>query len=170
MPKRVVTLGEIMLRLRADMRLHLPDFLLQILGTYWPIYLPAGVNAFAIFLMKGFFDGIPSDLLDAGRIDGASEWRLFGQIVLPLSKPVLAVLTIFSFMGTWNSFLWPLIVLDDEYTYPIMVKLYSFQLISSVPQSVILSALFIACLPPIILFILFQKQIMRGITLTGLKG
>jgi multiple sugar transport system permease protein len=153
-----------------DIRLHVPEGLLNLLGTYWPIYLPAGVNAFAIFLFKGFFDGIPNDLIDAGRIDGAGDWRIFWQIVMPLSKPIIAVLSIFSFMGTWNSFLWPLIVLDNEYTYPIMVKLYSFQLISSATQSVILAALFIACLPPIVLFIFFQKHIIRGITLTGLKG
>ena len=153
-----------------DIRLNVPEGLLNLLGTYWPIYLPAGVNAFAIFLFKGFFDGIPNDLIDAGRIDGAGDWRIFWQIVMPLSKPIIAVLSIFSFMGTWNSFLWPLIVLDNEYTYPIMVKLYSFQLISSATQSVILAALFIACLPPIVLFIFFQKHIIRGITLTGLKG
>jgi multiple sugar transport system permease protein len=148
----------------------IPIFHINLLDTYWSIILPAGVNAFFIFLLKGFFDDIPNDIIAAARIDGASEFRIFVQLMLPLSKPVLAVLTIFSFMGTWNSFLWPLIVLSTPEKFPIMVKLYDFQLTSSVPWRVILAALFIACTPPIILFIFFQKQIIRGITLTGLKG
>ncbi|MDI6783254.1 MAG: carbohydrate ABC transporter permease [bacterium] len=148
----------------------IPLLHINLLDTYWSIILPAGVNAFFIFLLKGFFDDIPNDLIAAARIDGASELRIFLQLMLPLSKPVLAVLTIFSFIGTWNSFLWPLIVLSTPEKFPIMVKLYDFQLTSSVPWRVILAALFIACTPPIILFIFFQKQILRGITLTGLKG
>ncbi|MCX7919789.1 MAG: carbohydrate ABC transporter permease [bacterium] len=148
----------------------IPIFHINLLDTYWSIILPAGVNAFFIFLLKGFFDSLPNDLIAAARIDGASEFRIFVQLVLPLSKPVLAVLTIFSFMGTWNSFLWPLMVLSTPEKFPIMVKLYDFQLTSSVPWRVILSSLFIASTPPILLFMFFQKHIMRGITLTGLKG
>lgn len=149
---------------------NIPLLHLNLLDTYWAIILPSGVNAFFIFLLKGFFDDIPNDLIAAARIDGASEFRIFLQLMIPLSKPVLAVLTIFSFMGTWNSFLWPLIVLSTPEIFPIMVKLYDFQLTSSIPWRVILAALFIACTPPIILFIFFQKQIIRGITFTGLKG
>jgi multiple sugar transport system permease protein len=148
----------------------IPLLHLNLLDTYWAIILPSGVNAFFIFLLKGFFDDIPNDLIAAARIDGASEFRIFLQLMLPLSKPVLAVLTIFSFMGTWNSFLWPLIVLSTPEIFPIMVKLYDFQLTSSIPWRVILAALFIACTPPILLFAFFQKHILRGITFTGLKG
>lgn len=148
----------------------IPLIHVNLLDTYWAIILPSGVNAFFIFLLKGFFDDIPNDLISAARIDGASEFRIFLQLILPLSKPVLAVLTIFSFMGTWNSFLWPLIVLSTPEIYPIMVKLYDFQLTSSIPWRVILAALFIACTPPILVFAFFQKQIMRGITFAGLKG
>ncbi|MFB3896130.1 MAG: carbohydrate ABC transporter permease [bacterium] len=148
----------------------IPLLHINLLDTYWAIILPSGVNAFFIFLLKGFFDDIPNDLIAAARIDGASEFRIFLQLILPLSKPVLVVLTIFSFMGTWNSFLWPLIVLSTPEIYPIMVKLYDFQLTSSIPWRVILAALFIACTPPILIFAFFQKQIMRGITFAGLKG
>jgi len=142
---------------------------LGIRGTYWAIILPAGVNAFNIFLFKSFFSEIPTSLMEAARIDGAGELNIFFRIVIPLSQPILAVITIFSFMGTWNDFFWPYLVLDNPDSYPIMVKLYDFQQQAEVRWNEILASLMIASVPPIILFAFFQKQIMRGITLTGLK-
>lgn len=142
----------------------------QMLDSYWAIWLPAGVSAFNIFLLKGFFDGLPDDLMEAARIDGASEVRIFFNLVLPLSKPVIAVVSIFSLMATWNDFLWPYIVLSTPEKFPIMVRLYEFEQQGDISWSVIMSALVLASLPPIILFMCFQKYIMRGIALTGLKG
>ena len=137
-------------------------------GGYLAVMLPAGVSAFNIFVFKGFFDDIPNDLIEAARIDGAGELRIFFTIIIPLSRSILAVLTIFSFMFTWNDFFWPLIVIQNQKYQPIMLKLYNFSQ-TPVSESIILAALIIASIPPIILFFLFQKQIMKGITLTGLK-
>ncbi|HPB31743.1 MAG TPA: carbohydrate ABC transporter permease [Candidatus Sumerlaeota bacterium] len=138
-------------------------------GGYLAIILPAGVNAFNIFVFKGFFDQIPNDLMEAARIDGAGEIRTFFTIVLPLSRSIIAVLSIFSIMFTWNDFFWPLIVVHDQRFYTIMLKLYIFSTQSAVSVNISLAALMIATIPPIILFLIFQKQIMKGITLSGLK-
>jgi multiple sugar transport system permease protein len=142
----------------------------KLLDTYWAIWLPAGVSAFNIFLLKGFFDGLPNDLMEAARVDGASEVKIFISLVLPLSKPVIAVVTIFSFMATWNDFLWPYLVLSTPEKYPIMVRLFDFSTQPDIPWNVIMAALMLASIPPILLFMFFQKYIMRGIALTGLKG
>jgi len=137
-------------------------------GGMMAVILPAGVNAFNIFVFKGFFDDIPRDLMEAARIDGAGEWQIFLVIVVPLSRSIIAVLSIFSIMGTWNDFFWPMIVMHNEKFHPIMLKLYNFSL-SAVSESVVLASLILATIPPIILFLIFQRQIMRGIALSGLK-
>ncbi|MCX7000367.1 MAG: carbohydrate ABC transporter permease [Candidatus Sumerlaeota bacterium] len=137
-------------------------------GGMMAVILPAGANAFNIFVFKGFFDDIPRDLMEAARIDGAGEWQIFLVIVVPLSRSIIAVLSIFSIMGTWNDFFWPMIVIHNEKFHPIMLKLYNFSL-SPVSESVVLASLILATIPPIILFLIFQRQIMRGIALSGLK-
>jgi len=137
-------------------------------GGMMAVILPAGANAFNIFVFKGFFDDIPRDLMEAARIDGAGEWKIFLVIVVPLSRSIIAVLSIFSIMGTWNDFFWPMIVMHNEKFHPIMLKLYNFSL-SPVSESVVLASLILATIPPIILFLIFQRQIMRGIALSGLK-
>ena len=137
-------------------------------GGYLAIILPAGVNAFYIFVFKGFFDEIPNDLIEAARIDGAGELKIFFMIVLPLSRSIVAVLSIFSFMFTWNDFFWPLIVIQNPKYHTIMLKLYNFSL-TAVSESIVLASLIIATIPPMIIFFIFQKQIMKGITLSGLK-
>ena len=137
-------------------------------GGMLAIMLPAGANAFNVFVFKGFFDDIPNDLIEAARIDGAGEWRIFLIIAAPLSRSIIAVLSIFSFMGTWNDFFWPMVVMHNEKFHPIMLKLYNFSQ-QPVSESAVLAALILATIPPIILFLIFQKQIMRGIALSGLK-
>jgi multiple sugar transport system permease protein len=137
-------------------------------GGMMAVILPAGANAFNIFVFKGFFDDIPRDLMEAARIDGAGEWKIFLVIVVPLSRSIIAVLSIFSIMGTWNDFFWPMIVIHNEKFHPIMLKLYNFSL-SPVSESIVLASLILATIPPIILFLIFQRQIMRGIALSGLK-
>ncbi len=149
----------------------LPLFGWNLLDSYWAFWLPAGANAFNILLLKTFFDGIPDDLIDAATIDGASELRTFGQIVLPLSKPILATLTIFIFLGVWNDFMWPYIVITTTEKQPLMVAIYNSVFKSAVfSQNDIMAAITIAILPPIAVFFALQKHITRGITLTGLKG
>ncbi len=144
-----------------------------LIDTWWAIWLPASVSGFNIFLLTLFFERIPDDYVDAARIDGASAWRLFLQIILPLSRPILAVLTINSFMGSWQSFLWPMLVLPSQDSkHPIMVRLYGLADTFTASRSAteMLAAIAIAAIPPLILFVIFQRQIVRGISQTGLTG
>ncbi|GAB4314421.1 MAG: carbohydrate ABC transporter permease [Candidatus Sumerlaeia bacterium] len=141
----------------------------RLLNSWLAVMLPAGVNAFNIFVFKSFFDDIPNDLLEAARIDGAGEVRIFAVVIVPLSRSVFAVLTIFAFMGAWNDFLWPYLVVQDQADYTIMLRLFTFSTQADVPYNVLLAALMLASLPPIALFLVFQRQIMQGISLTGLK-
>jgi multiple sugar transport system permease protein len=123
--------------------------------------------------MKSFFDEIPQDLIDAARMDGANAAQVLTKIILPLSGPVLAVITIFTVIGSWKDFFWPyLVLMGREDLTPIMVALFRLTNIQSYPQpiNIVMAGLAIASTPPIILFLIFQKQIMRGIVLTGLKG
>lgn len=138
-------------------------------GGYLAIMLPAGVNAFNIFVLKSFFDEIPKDLIEAARIDGAGEMRIFLLVALPLTQSALAVLTIFSFMGTWNDFLWPYLVIRDPSKYTVMIKMFFFNKQGDISWNLMMSALVLASLPPIIIFSIFQKKIMQGINLSGMK-
>ncbi len=139
-----------------------------LLGGILAVILPAGVNAFNIFVFKTFFDEIPNDLLEAARVDGAGELRIFLRIILPLSQSIVAVLSIFSFIATWNDFFWPFLVLHSDW-YTVMVQLYFFSQQGTIPWNITLAASMLAAIPAIIFFLIFQKKIMQGITLTGLK-
>ncbi len=143
--------------------------LLQMFGGYPAVILPAGVSAFNIFLFKRFFDDIPDSLVEAGRMDGCSELRILWHVIIPLSYSVFAVVSIFSFMGTWNDFLWPLLTINDEKWHTIMLKLFNYDLSGSVGKNKVLAALMISSMPPLVLFALFQKRIMQGIAMTGVK-
>ena len=149
---------------------NVPLLNIKLIDTWWAVWLPGAVSAFNIFILKNFFDEIPHDLTDAARIDGANAWQLFARIVMPLSKPALAVVSIFSVIGAWKDFFWPFLVLTNANLQPIMVALYRLANRSQEPLNLVVAALAIASVPPIVLFLLFQRQILRGITLTGLKG
>ncbi|HEY0606302.1 MAG TPA: carbohydrate ABC transporter permease, partial [Herpetosiphonaceae bacterium] len=149
---------------------NVPLLNIRLIDTWWAVWLPGAVSAFNIFVLKNFFDEIPADLTDAARIDGANAWQLFTRIVLPLAKPALAVVSIFSVIGAWKDFFWPFLVLTNADLQPIMVALYRLANRSQEPINLVVAALAIASIPPIILFLIFQRQILRGITLTGLKG
>ncbi|HEV2107943.1 MAG TPA: carbohydrate ABC transporter permease [Thermomicrobiales bacterium] len=140
----------------------------RLVDTWWAIWLPGAVSAFNIYLLKSFFDEIPVDLTDAAVIDGASAWQIFVQIILPLSKPVLAVTSIFALISTWKDFFWPLLVLPSAELQPITVALY--RLTGTEPLNLAVAGLAIASIPPLVIFLIFQRQIISGITLTGLKG
>lgn len=139
------------------------------LDTPLAIIIPAGAGAFGVFLLRQFFIGIPKDLEDAAAIDGCSRFRIYLNIILPLSKPALATLAIFTFLGSWNDFLGPLVFLDsaDKYTLPVGVAL--FQTSYYAEYGLTLAACVVCTLPVTIFFLIFQKQITRGISLTGLK-
>lgn len=139
-------------------------------NTYWSLLFPGLSSAFGIFMMRQFFMGIPDDLLDAGRIDGLSEFGVYWHIALPLVKPALSALGIFTFLGNWNAFLWPVIAVDSPeiYTLPVGLSLFSGEVYNQ--WDLIMSGATIATIPVLIVFFIFQKQIIEGIHLTGVKG
>ncbi|MFD7179395.1 carbohydrate ABC transporter permease [Streptomyces sp. NPDC059904] len=148
--------------------LDVPLFERNLLNSPWVIWLPSVTNAFNIFLLKRFFDSIPQELLDAASIDGASALRTLRSVVLPLSRPILGVVSIFAVVGVWKDFLWPMLTLPDPGKQTLNVGIYS--LASGVPENWLIAALTIASLPTLVLFLLFQRNIMSGLTAGGLKG
>ena len=154
--------------------LVIPWYMLSInLGwtdSYWGIMFPGVISAFGVFLMRQFFMGVPNDLIDAARLDGFSEFQIFWKIALPLVKPAVAALCIFTFLGNWNAYIWPLIVTRSEEmrTLPVGIAFFSSEAQSSF--HLIMSAAALATVPVLVIFIIFQRQIIKGIVLTGLKG
>ena len=149
----------------------LPLIHVSLFNSWAGVWLPEAASAFNILVLKSFFDGIPNELTEAGRLDGANAWQLFTRIILPLSRPALAVITIFTVIASWKDFLWPLLVLSDDHLQPLIVSLYHQSGIhSNLPFTYLVAGLVFASIPPIILFLIFQRQIIRGINLTGLKG
>lgn len=139
------------------------------LDTFWPLVVPAFGDAFAVFLMKQFMQTLPSSLIDAARMDGCAEWKIFWRIVLPLARPGLAVLTIFTFVGHWNSFLWPLLMLRHQDMYTLQVGLASMRSSLGNMQLLMAAAAFTA-IPMILVFALFQRYFLEGLTIGALKG
>ncbi|MCX7920036.1 MAG: carbohydrate ABC transporter permease [bacterium] len=139
------------------------------LDTPLAVIIPAGAGAFGVFLLHQFFLQIPKDLEDAAVIDGCSTVRIYRHIILPLSKPALATLGIFTFIGSWNDFLAPLVFLDsvDQYTLPVGIAL--FQTSYYAEYGLTLSACVLGTIPTLIAFLLFQKYIIQGISLSGIK-
>jgi multiple sugar transport system permease protein len=146
----------------------IPILHLNLLNTPWAIWLPAAANGFNIFLLKRFFDSIPSELLEAAAIDGASAPRMLWSIILPVSRPILGVVSIFAVVNVWKDFVWPLLVMPDTDKMPVSVAIS--QLSQQMPQNVLIAALVIASLPAIAIFFIFQRNIMAGLTAGGLKG
>lgn len=138
---------------------------LSILG----VILPASINVFNIFLFTQFFSGIPKMYLEAAKIDGASSLRIFFSIILPMSKPIVATVAVFSFIGTWNDYLWPMMVLSDPSQYPIQAALTSIQAISGITTGQVMAALVLTSLPIFVVYILAQKYIVQGFGKAGLK-
>lgn len=132
------------------------------------IWLPAAANAFNIYLLKRFFDQIPTDLLDAARIDGAGPVSTMVRIVLPLSRPIIAVVSIFSIVAAWKDFIWPLLVLQNPEVQTLSVALQRFE--PDTPINLMLAGLVIASVPMVVAFLIFQRQILAGLTAGSLKG
>ncbi len=144
---------------------------LGLVNSYAAVILPFAAGAFGVFLMRQFMMGVPRDLLDAARIDGAGEWRIFWRIVLPLSKPALAALGIFQFLASWNNFLWPLVALTDESKYTLPVALATFAIGQNKADYGLMMAGSVALVAPVVLvFLLLQRHFTQSITMTGLKG
>jgi multiple sugar transport system permease protein len=151
----------------------LPLIHVSLVNNWAGVWLPEAANALNILILKSFFDEIPRDLTDAGRLDGANDWQILWRIILPLSRPALAVVTIFTVVASWKDFLWPLLVLFNPDVQSLSVAIYHESGINStfpVPFNYLMAGLVLASIPPIVLFLVFQRQIIRGINLTGLKG
>lgn len=154
--------------------LVIPWFVMSVefgwVDSYWGLLFPGLIPGFGVFLMRQFFQTLPRDLFDAGRIDGVSEFGLFIRIGLPLVGPGLAALGIFAFIGNWNAFLWPLIVVQSASmrTVPVGIALFSGE--AGAAWHLIMATSALAIIPVLIVFIIFQRQIIEGVVLTGVKG
>lgn len=144
---------------------------LSLLNTLWAVWLPSVFSSFGVFLSRQFIYGIPGDLYDAAKMDGSGDFGIYLNIILPLTKPLLSVLAIFVFLGTFNAYLWPLVVLNDEdlLTLPLILSRLATRFGGSDYQAVMAGSV-LASLPPLIVFLIFQRNFVRGIALTGLKG
>jgi len=147
------------------------------LNTYLPLVVPALFgNAYFIFLLRQFFLTIPEELSEAARIEGLSEWGILWRIIVPLSRPAIAVVVLFRFLGTWNDFLGPLIYLRDEAQYPLALMIFRLQQTatstgtSALAYPHLMAVSTIVALPVVIAFILAQRTFIEGISMTGLKG
>jgi multiple sugar transport system permease protein len=145
--------------------LKMPVLGVNLQNTFWAVWLPQAAGAFNILVMKRYFDSIPRELIEAARIDGASNLRLFTSLVIPLSKPILGVVALLTVIGSWKDYLWPLLVLPDPRLQPISVALPRVQETTEI--SLQMSALFLAVLVPVVLFLVFQKQFLRGVGMSG---
>ncbi|WP_127501792.1 carbohydrate ABC transporter permease [Actinoplanes solisilvae] len=148
--------------------IDLPIIHVNLLDSPWAIWLPLVANAFNIFLLKRFFDSIPEDLIAAAQMDGASPLRTLWSIILPMSRPILGVVSIFAVTAVWKDFLWPKLVMPSPETRTLSVGIYAFA--GGTPQNVVIAASVIAAIPTVIIFLLFQRNIMSGLTTGSLKG
>jgi len=140
------------------------------LDSYWGIMFPGMMTAFGTFLMKQFFEGVPNDFLEAARVDGLNEFQIWWKVAMPLVTPALSALAIFTFLGNWTAFFWPLIVTTNKELYTLPVGLSSFAVEQSIQWEMIMTGAAIATLPTLIVFIVLQRYIVRGVMLAGLKG
>ena len=140
------------------------------LDSYWGIIVPNLVNGFGIFLLRQYMRSIPDEMLDAARIDGAGHFRIYWKVILPLSRPALAALAIFTFQFWWAALFWPLIVVSSPQLYTLPLGLALFQEQNRTVWNLIMAGSVLASLPLIVVFLLFQRQFVRGISVSGLKG
>jgi multiple sugar transport system permease protein len=167
----LVVLGMLMV---PGMVTFVPQFVLisnmGLADSYAGLVLPFLAGPFGVFLMRQFLLSIPDDLIEAARVDGAGEWRIFWRVVLPLCRPALATLGILTFLASWNNFLWPLVVAttDDHYTLPVALALYSIGQ-NRIYYGLLLAGAVVVVLPVLTVFLVLQRQFLRGIATTGLK-
>jgi multiple sugar transport system permease protein len=145
--------------------LDVPFIHWKMIDNYWAIWLPAGASALNIVLVKRFFDNLPREIFEAARVDGAGPFRLFWSIVLPMSRPILGVVSVFAVIATWKDYLWPLLVLRNPDLQPLSVRLPTLQ--ATTDLGIFIAALTIATIFPIAVFLIFQRLFLRG---TGLSG
>jgi len=144
---------------------------LNLLNSLWGVWVPGIFSSFGIFLCRQFVYGIPRELYDAAKIDGSGDFGIYRNMILPLTKPMLSALAIFTFFGTFNAYLWPLVVLNDEdkLTLPLIIARLANRFGGTDYQAVMAGSVLVS-IPPLLVFLIFQKNFVRGIALTGLKG
>jgi multiple sugar transport system permease protein len=140
------------------------------LDSYWGIMFPGMMTAFGTFLMKQFFETVPDDFLEAARIDGLNEFQIWWRVAMPLVTPALSALAIFTFLGNWTAFFWPLIVTTSRDLYTLPVGLSSFAVEQSIQWEMIMTGAALATIPTLVVFLVLQRYIVRGVMLAGLKG
>ena len=163
-------LGALMIPIQVIL---VPEFLvvswMGLLNSPWGVILPRAAEAFGVFMVRQFMVSIPDDLIEAARLDGASEMRIFLRIVLPLSKPIIAVLIIFTFMWRWNDFAWPLVVLTDQTMFTLPLGLNLLRGEANPDWGGVMSLALISLAPMLAIFLIFQRYLVQGIASTGLK-
>jgi multiple sugar transport system permease protein len=141
----------------------------SLINSFWAVWLPAGASAFNVLLVQRFFDNLPREVFEAARVDGAGPYRLFWSIVLPMSRPILGVVSVFAVIAAWKDFLWPLLVLKDPSIQPLSVRLPAIE--ASTELGVFLAALAIATIIPVLVFMAFQRLFLQGAGMGGaVKG
>jgi alpha-1,4-digalacturonate transport system permease protein len=166
----VLTLAMIMIPLQVILiPIYLVVSSMGLVNTYWGMIIPAAATPTGVFIIRQYMLSIPDELIESARIDGAGEFRIFARIVLPLARPALAVVAIFSILWRWNDFIWPLLIAQDEklYTLPVALALLNGQLFA--PENVILAMSVMSIIPVLFMFVFMQRQIIQGIAQTGLK-
>ena len=167
----MLLLGSLMIPWQVNL---IPQFIiiknLGWLNSYPGLIVPAMSSAFGVFLMRQFIKSIPNDLIDAARIDGCGEFKIFGFIVIPLVKPALAALAIFTFMAQWNNFVWPLVIIKtrEMKTLPLALSVLNSQFGDNF--AMVMAGAVVATIPVLVVFIFFQKFFVKGITFTGIKA
>ena len=167
----MLLLGSLMIPWQVNL---IPQFIiiknLGWLNSYPGLIVPAMSSAFGVFLMRQFIKSIPDDLIDAARIDGCGEFKIFGFIVIPLVKPALAALAIFTFMAQWNNFVWPLVIIKtrEMKTLPLALSVLNSQFGDNF--AMVMAGAVVATIPVLVVFIFFQKFFVKGITFTGIKA
>lgn len=145
---------------------------LKAFGLYnsiWGIIIPPAATPTGVFMMRQYLLSVPDALLHAARIDGATEWQIFYRIIVPIAKPVLAVLTIFSFMWRWNDFLWPLLVINNPKLYTVQLAIANFNGQFAVDWNSLLAMAVVTMIPVLIIFLIFQKHFVKGMVISGMK-
>jgi alpha-1,4-digalacturonate transport system permease protein len=145
---------------------------IKFMGLYnniWGLIIPSAATPTGLFILRQYLLSVPDELLEAARIDGCSEWRLFLSIIIPIAKPAMSVLAIFSFMWRWNDFLWPLIVISNPEKYTIQLAISNFMGEFNVDWNSLLAMSVISMIPVLIVFFIFQRQFVQGIVTSGLK-
>jgi multiple sugar transport system permease protein len=169
-PLMAVILAGIMLPAEA---LVLPQFMqfraLGLLGTYWALVLPAVAAPVAVFVFHAFLRSIPTSLIEAARIDGASWWRIYAQICMPLCRPAVSAVAILTFISTWNAFLWPLLVLTQTTSQTIPVGISGLIGSSAIQYAEVMASSVLGLLPLLAVFLFLQRRIVQGVAQTGIK-